>query len=450
MYSNIKLRKVLKSINIILFIIYIVLLFKIILFKYSYSAHVSINNLISSSLIKSRSLNLIPFKTIRNFNYITSHQGFRWGISNTCGNLIVFIPLGYLLPTIIKKYEKFLYLLITVIFFSTFFEVFQYIFKLGSSDIDDVILNTLGGIVGYALFRFISKYILNKNALYITTILLTFFFFTGGFIVAKNEFGNMLGITKFKEISIGGEDIPKTPANFFGSFIKGDSSLITMSDYVGRTNKNYSVATFNNKEKSSESNTVEVVVDQYTKLYSEKDSHKKNKMTRKFSKCSMGKIEQIPKESQITVWGKNVGDKFQAGVIVFNETVNKADNGDVVIGNANNKENKNSNVKGQDEEDLSGEVKEINGDEIVIYKHEKIKQTDGDVIISGNKNNTAKIRVSNNTNITIRNVYNNGMSPSKNEQGAIKDLKIKSSIYVWGNKQIEYWQAEKIVIYVIH
>ena len=60
-----------------------------------------------------------------------------------------------LLPSVQKDKSKkiILYGLIT----SALIEIIQYVFALGSSDIDDLTLNTLGTIIGYLLYKIIHK-----------------------------------------------------------------------------------------------------------------------------------------------------------------------------------------------------------------------------------------------------------------------------------------------------
>ncbi len=96
-------------------------------------------------------INIIPFKTIS--NYIKYSSSFSIFI-NICGNILIFIPLGFLIPMIDNSKSFFKILLIS---FSTsiFIEFIQ--FFIGRSvDIDDVILNVLGGIIGYIFYKFIS------------------------------------------------------------------------------------------------------------------------------------------------------------------------------------------------------------------------------------------------------------------------------------------------------
>jgi len=70
-------------------------------------------------------------------------------------NIMLFIPLGIFLPTAFKRMRK-LKRAALVAFIVTFsVEFFQY-FIGRTSDIDDMIMNLLGGIIGYGLFRVLS------------------------------------------------------------------------------------------------------------------------------------------------------------------------------------------------------------------------------------------------------------------------------------------------------
>lgn len=78
---------------------------------------------------------------------------------NIFGNIVVFIPFGLFLQ-VIQKRKTFRKSLLIVIITSMAIELMQFISGLGASDIDDVILNTCGGIIGilaYQLFRKVLK-----------------------------------------------------------------------------------------------------------------------------------------------------------------------------------------------------------------------------------------------------------------------------------------------------
>lgn len=96
-----------------------------------------------------QSINLVPFDMI-------ADQGFTL---NVWGNILMFIPVGIYLANMISRFN-FWKLCGAVIGTSFAIEVLQYIFKRGASDIDDVLLNTLGGCIGivnYFIFKAIFK-----------------------------------------------------------------------------------------------------------------------------------------------------------------------------------------------------------------------------------------------------------------------------------------------------
>ena len=68
------------------------------------------------------------------------------------GNIAIFIPMGVYLPLLIRRKSIFVNT-VCVALISAVVEVLQYIFAVGSADIDDVILNTVGGLIGVSLFR---------------------------------------------------------------------------------------------------------------------------------------------------------------------------------------------------------------------------------------------------------------------------------------------------------
>lgn len=86
-----------------------------------------------------------------------------WALKNLLGNLLPFIPFGFLLPIAYPRIKAFFKVFLVGMFAVLFIEIFQYMTRLGSFDIDDIILNVLGGVVGYLLYIF-SEFIFKKTS----------------------------------------------------------------------------------------------------------------------------------------------------------------------------------------------------------------------------------------------------------------------------------------------
>lgn len=109
-----------------------------------------------------QSINLIPFRTITEFLFSDDIilRSFSW--SNLLGNIVIFVPLGIYLM-LMNRNKLIIVNTIIIALLSTFIEAAQFIFQVGASDIDDVILNALGGFVGIILFQLIYKIFKDKT-----------------------------------------------------------------------------------------------------------------------------------------------------------------------------------------------------------------------------------------------------------------------------------------------
>ncbi|WML58559.1 VanZ family protein [Neobacillus sp. PS2-9] len=97
--------------------------------------------------------NLIPFKTISRYIIEREHYNVDIILHNTVGNIMIFVPLGILLPILFKKYHSFAKLLISVVGMTCVIEIGQFFLQIGQFDIDDVILNVSGALIGFAFFK---------------------------------------------------------------------------------------------------------------------------------------------------------------------------------------------------------------------------------------------------------------------------------------------------------
>ena len=97
--------------------------------------------------------NFIPFKTIIYYLFLADIN-LNIRVENLVGNMIGFSPFGFILPLFSKKFRSFKRVVIATICLSLTFELIQLVFKFGSFDVDDLILNTLVEFSEYRLVFF--------------------------------------------------------------------------------------------------------------------------------------------------------------------------------------------------------------------------------------------------------------------------------------------------------
>ena len=100
--------------------------------------------------------NLIPFAEIRRFWVYRKQVGLMAAFLNLGGNVVGFMPFGFLLPVLSEKMRRFWVTVPLGFSLSLSVECVQLAAKVGSFDVDDIILNTLGVILGYAAFRILN------------------------------------------------------------------------------------------------------------------------------------------------------------------------------------------------------------------------------------------------------------------------------------------------------
>lgn len=88
--------------------------------------------------------------------FIKSFKGDYWMVFNFVGNVVFFIPLIYIVKVFLPKIKTlYAFLICAVIPFLV--EGYQYIFKCGSVDIDDIVLNISGIIIGLIIYTITKK-----------------------------------------------------------------------------------------------------------------------------------------------------------------------------------------------------------------------------------------------------------------------------------------------------
>ena len=127
----------------VLSVIYVLILIWIIIFKMGFV------------LPYIRSINLIPFKESVIING-------KIDLDEIINNLIVFIPLG-LYVGMQHRENNYFTKLFPIFGLSLGFEIIQFIFHIGASDITDLIMNTLGGAIGIIVINIIYKLFKNEE-----------------------------------------------------------------------------------------------------------------------------------------------------------------------------------------------------------------------------------------------------------------------------------------------
>ena len=96
--------------------------------------------------------NLVPFREIERYmkrGYIIGSRLVFW---NLIGNVIGFMPFGFMLPLISDHFRKWYRVFLCGFLLSLLVESVQLITGIGIFDVDDMILNTLGALLGYFVY----------------------------------------------------------------------------------------------------------------------------------------------------------------------------------------------------------------------------------------------------------------------------------------------------------
>ncbi len=104
-------------------------------------------------------VHLTPF--VEMFIYFHTLKDIAWNVG---GNMALFIPTGILLPIVYKKLDNFVKVVAAGACISLCIEILQLPFASRGSDIDDIILNTLGVAIGYGIYAIIRRIVGHRPA----------------------------------------------------------------------------------------------------------------------------------------------------------------------------------------------------------------------------------------------------------------------------------------------
>ena len=141
-----------KYTHYVVFVIYCVNLFYVLFLDRDFGRHMIT---MSYQDYFQYNVNLKPFQTILLFvhGYQNGVVSLETLLRNIIGNMIVFMPMAYFLPIFFKKQRKFIIFLITMIMLVLCVEIFQVFLRIGSGDIDDLLLNVMGALLMFGILK---------------------------------------------------------------------------------------------------------------------------------------------------------------------------------------------------------------------------------------------------------------------------------------------------------
>lgn len=148
----------------IFFLAYLLLLIKGIVFKYPLWQLKEIMDGWQKDVLWEglHGANFELFKTIKLYIRHWDNKGLN-SFGNLIGNLVAFVPFGYFLPRILKPAQNIFCCVAAAFLFSSSIEVFQLLSAFGVFDVDDILLNCAGALLGYILFKIMKPFLVKKG-----------------------------------------------------------------------------------------------------------------------------------------------------------------------------------------------------------------------------------------------------------------------------------------------
>lgn len=109
--------------------------------------------------------NFIPFRTIGGYIRAVKESAMNLDIpiKNIVGNLLLLFPMGIYLPCLFKRFRTIGKFIVSILIMLLVIETLQILLRRGSFDIDDIIMNVTGAIIGFAIWKLtIIQKLLNK------------------------------------------------------------------------------------------------------------------------------------------------------------------------------------------------------------------------------------------------------------------------------------------------
>lgn len=141
----------------VLFLMYCAFIVQVFLNKYpdAMSSNIIFSQDFDALYARANASNFIPFKTL--IMYAQMQPSMTVAAQNLVGNIFPFIPFGALLPAAFAKFRSIVPAIIFFFCFSIIIEGFA--ITMFVTDIDFVILNVLGAVIGWYISKVIAKHV---------------------------------------------------------------------------------------------------------------------------------------------------------------------------------------------------------------------------------------------------------------------------------------------------
>lgn len=136
-------KRMIQGISVVLFLCYLIFMMYVLFFAESLGR---------GNPSEEYTYNLHLFREIRRFWEYREILGRDVVILNLLGNIFCFVPFGAILPILYRRARNFFLTFLLSFGFSFFVELIQLLTKTGSFDVDDLLLNTIGGVMGFLIF----------------------------------------------------------------------------------------------------------------------------------------------------------------------------------------------------------------------------------------------------------------------------------------------------------
>lgn len=155
------MKKLIRNVLTLCFICYMILLVYFLFFSEEYGR---------DELYTTYQYNFKLFRELRRYIAYREQIGVAYFLINVVGNVAAFMPFGFLVPVMYREQRKdmvfvghyfrsFLFVTMLGFVFSLCIETVQLLTKVGCFDVDDLMLNTFGVVLGYIIYYICKKII---------------------------------------------------------------------------------------------------------------------------------------------------------------------------------------------------------------------------------------------------------------------------------------------------